>query len=361
MVGPCTGNLLPFGPTNFDCTDLPSVGASININANSVLDTTAGTLTIGGAGQTIASVMLAQAGAPELFIVFTDQLTVGSGFTLQITGNRAAVLVASGNVTIDGTIMAGAAAGQSGPGADNATACGSGLGTDGTAQVASNAATAGSGGSGGGFGSAGGLGINVSTAPDLPAAGGVVNGNTQLSPLRGGCRGGDGGLGTGGPAGGSGGAVQIVAGGVLTVAGSGVVTSPGGGGSSVTGQFSGGGGGGSGGAVFLEANSVTVTGAVTANGGGGSEGTRGGTGAGVGVDGHIADALPAAGGGGMSQGGDGGDGAAGAVAAADGQQGNNDATRAAASGGGGGGVGRVRFRSVGSAANVTGVVSPPAQ
>lgn len=354
----CADSVVPFGPTNFSCLDIPLPGAAIVVDSGStgVIDTDEGTLELDGPITSLASAVVLQQGGPDLLLVAVDRLEVESGGTLLFSGSRPIAIVSAGDVVIDGTVDIGASGSTGGPGSGG-PGCSAGAGAPGEPQTAPNTGNAaGTGGGGGGFGSAGGAGARVQAAGD-DVSGGIVSGSATLEPLRGGCPGGAGGTDAGGFGGGAGGALQLVAAGEIRVGPGGVLASPGGGGGGSTDEFGGGGGGGSGGALLLEAPVIAVEGAVTANGGGGGEGTRGGDSGNPGDDGRRADAVPASGGaGGAAVGGDGGDGAAGSIPAERGREGVND-SRSCGSGGGGGGGGRIRFN-VDPQPAVSGVVSP---
>ncbi len=200
------------------------------------------------------------------------------------------------------------------------------------------------GGGGGGGGSLGGPGANG--GPGGKASGAAQAGGrfgtppTQvlLTPLAGGCRGGDGGSSTmtGGMAGG---AIQISARTRIRIT-SGTVQANGGGGlagSAASGQ-GGGGGGGSGGGMLLESAEIKLMLAkLCANGGGGGGSQPGGEG----LMSNCTNA--AAGGGGTGLANIGGNGATALSGAVDGRPGLGTPTPAQGGGGGGGGLGRIRL------------------
>jgi hypothetical protein len=351
----CAAAVVPFVPSNFVRCDVPAPVGEIEILAGQVgeIDTDSGVLDVDGTAVPIATAVVMQSDGSELLIVGTDSLLVAPGADLRFTGSRPIAIVSLTEIGIEGNVNIGGFGASDGPGA-NPAGCGVGANGEpqmdpGTSQIAA------SGGGGGGFGGAGGDGAQVTNGgPSSP--GGDPNGNAEIVPLRGGCRGGDGGNANSGAGGGGGGALQLVAAQVIRVESGGTLTSPGGGGGDTLVTFSAGGGGGSGGALLLEAPEIRIDGSVTANGGGGGEGTRGGTNAEPGEDGHIDDADPALGGSGNNFGGDGGNGGSDGNAATDGLEGTND-SRSAGSGGGGGSVGRIRLN-VDADPIVNGVVSP---
>ncbi len=251
-------------------------------------------------------------------------LTIASGATVTFQGTQGGSLpdiLASGNVSIDGTINldgtpagspppgggvagfagtmgggakggAGGGHGQGGGGGGIPSGCaggggggGNGGGGGGGAQTSPSNTCA--GGNGGGLGGPGGLagpngghgsdpgtyasqsGLNSSLAGG--GGGGSIGGaqndlavtNNTLYPGSGGGGGGTNGSAAGGGGGGGGGAIQIVAGGTLTVSGT-IIANGGAGGNGYAG-----GGGGSGGIIELAAPAVLVasSAAITARGG----------------------------------------------------------------------------------------------
>jgi hypothetical protein len=285
------------------------------------------------------------ADARTAYLLAFAGLTIDTGATFSLHGDRPVILAVRGNVDVRGTIDAssrnnfGITADVVGPGASWA-GCGTGSGGNGT--FASNR---GGGGGGGAFASVGAAGGNVNGSVGAGAAG-VVNGTPTLIPLRGGCSGGAG-ADNGGPqtnGGMGGGAVQISAAGTLTL--SGVVHACGSGGGGSTVDNGGGGGGGSGGAILLEGGAVSIamSSLLLTNGGGGGEGS----GAGIarvgfqGANGSRIDLKPAVGGSGNLEGGNGGDGAAGRVGIGAFSAAGVGLTGTQGAGAGGGGVGRIR-------------------
>jgi hypothetical protein len=360
--GDCAGDALPFAPSNVDRCAIPTPRDNLNLGQGTwVFDTDALTLAVDGRPAAIAATAVAQRGGPELAVVACKRFFVARGGNVQVVGSRPLVLVAFGEIRIEGTVDASATGATAGGGAGSDATCGAGVGSTGGDQRDDFDHAGGAGGAGGGFGTAGGDGPALAGSEGQPAStGGAPGGDASLVPLRGGCRGGNGGNG-GGVGGAGGGAIQLVAQAQLRV--NGTVSVAGGGGAGGTATSSGGGGGGSGGAILLEARSLEIRGALTANGGGGGEGRLNlGSNGDPGADGDRELADPAGGGnGGTFQfGGNGGSGAAAAIAAAAGATGSRSFAEAAGSGGGGGGVGRVRLNGdvlVGGGA----IVSPVAQ
>jgi hypothetical protein len=308
-----------------------------------------------------------QEDGPQLLVVSVQNLIIGRDASLRARGSRPLVIVASEDIEVQrhGVVSVRSFRFVAGAGMDDGRCrAEGGRGGDGEAQefggvgdAGEGAGTGGSGGGGGGYGAAGGQGAPVNGSGGDPSPGGAANDDeqNQLSPLRGGCSGGDGLSvtgGSGGQRGEGGGAVQLIANGSITIEGS--VSASGGGGASGD-EGSGGGGGGSGGAVLLEAPRVAIAGALTANGGGGGLGPRrlsDGCERRDGEHGRRDFDIPAAGA--ISpcatpgHGGDGG--AAGTPEGSDGEEGDSEldgggtaTPRPAGGGGGGGGVGRIRI------------------
>lgn len=265
---------------------------------------------------------------PVLTVVVAKNIRLTAGKTLYAQSGAAIVLFALETITIEGTLDVGslADAGTRGAGisplseatADKSAGAGGGPSADRASKRPGGGATfCGRGGN--------------ATA--------TAYGNAELLPLVGGSDGGSG-VGKGGA---GGGAVALIAGRSVTIAPSGVITSPGNGGG--RGDFGAGGtpglGGGSGGAILLEAPTVTVSGVVAANGGngGGPNDTSGERGASSGTE-----IVPIVKAGGIGSAGtriDGSESAPGTDGLA---------------GGGGGGAGRIRIN--GATVTASGTVSP---
>jgi hypothetical protein len=377
-AGSCTGWALT--PSNFDPCDpaLPLPTRDLVIGPGLwTLDTDSGTLAeAGGATETLSSAVLGQSSttAPDLFVVVAVGLQVDIGAYVFLRGSRAVVVVVYGTATIDGTLDVSAQVegldAIPGAGGNHAGACGDGTGLPGGNAASGSPNTGGGGGGGGGFGLAGGAGGDGhGGGHGVGAAASSPNGNTTLTPLRGGCGGGPGGEPDGqgvllaGPGGPGGGAIQIAARDAIAMNGSIQAAGFGGYGGAWTpgGGRAGAGGGGSGGAIFLEAPSVTVTDSASlcANGGAGGEGSDSSEFGSVGQSGSCSETSPATSSGRASDGGDGGDGAYGSHAATNGSNGAGEG----GGGGGGGGVGRLRVRAtvtrtIDSSATVTPGASP---
>ncbi len=290
-----------------------------------------------------------QSSGPELGIFTFSTIQVRSGGTLIGVGGRALVLLATGDVIIDGLFDAGARGTVGGPGGfagGGHRAAGGGPSAGNRGDIQGFFSDLMSGGGGGGHGGSGGSGGNESSccATANGGAGGGVTPDSDAALLIGGSGGGGGADGTnGGVGGGGGGAIQISSLTTIHVTSSGVVRAPGAGGGH---GDQAGGGGGAGGTIFLEALTIGIDNVVAVNGGGGGGG-RSGDGA-RGTDTGTA----ATGGGGGSGGGAGGSGAAGTTMDGTGG-GNGDG-----GGGGGGAGGRISFVTMSGSRGATGIITP---
>lgn len=336
--GTCDGSgtcvqTFPYTPTNFTSSQLPpSAGAAV-ISCDVTIDTS---------GSEVGWSTCSSGGVPHSTVVgssmliFFDSLTINAGVTVRAVGSRPLIIAVKGDANIAGTLTA-SSEGTQGAGSD--VSCASGGGENGGAS--GNPQTAGGGG-GGAFGTNGGKGAKGDHGGPLGDRG-DLNGNSTLTPLRGGCPGGDGGRASqgSGRGGHGGGALQLTAGGRLTLTPGATVSAHGEGGrGGLANQRIGGGGGGSGGAILLEAMRLEVNAgaAVVANGGAGGEGS-GITDGGDGQHGQRSSlrAIPLS----LTCGGNGGNGGARAGDPGSGREPNcgDDFP----GGGGGGSEGRVRF------------------
>jgi len=361
----CGGEALSFQPANVERCAIPAPRGDFTFPDEIVtVDTAAGTIrrASGGLVDDLASAIVTQPGSElEAMVIAANDLTLGAGTELRVTGTRPLILVAVGTMTIDGSVLATAALDQPGPGAD--LACTTGAGAPGVTQTVENGLDGGAGGGGGGLGTPGGTGAYVSpvVAEPVAVAGGAAWGGDELVPLVGGCSGGGGATpaGTRTRGGGGGGALGLVAERIL-VGGTAVISASGGGGRGAEPETGGGGGGGSGGAIRFEGPEATIAGAVIANGGGGGEGRRN-TQAGMpGADGSSArvTAMTPAPGGMGAAGGNGGSGGVLLAGGGNAEAGIGATENTAGGGGGGGGVGRIRIE-VASLDLAGGVFSPP--
>ncbi len=273
-----------------------------------------------------------QRGNTAVFVMKSLHFVQGIGTPLNFVGTDAPILIADGEIVIDGIVDLHG-------GTCTSTIAGPG-GFDGGLknQPAQDFPNHGAGdaivdnklgGGGGGYGSVGGNGGN-GVAPSTPTpAGGAVFGTPEIASLDGGGGGGGGG-GNGGPGGGGGGAIQLISNTRIRIL-TGGINAGGCGGRSGNAGNDAGGGGGAGGAILLEAPIIEIDGALAVNGGGGGAGASSGT---VYAEAGRLDRSPAIG---VAAGASGGNGAAGPAGA------TNGATTGGKGGGGGGGFGRIRI------------------
>lgn len=286
--------------------------------------------TDGGSGGCIT---YPQAGSGQDVCLIAAQRIAVDG-PLTVTGTRPLALLAADTLTVGsaGSIDAAAHVARVGVRAPGAGAAGAVCPAGGAATGNANGGPGGSFGTGGGEGGVGASGGNA--VPPGPVT-------TNLVVIRAGCPGSPGESATGmGVGGGAGGAVYLIAGTALTVAGS--INASGGGGPFAPVADGGGAGGGAGGLIGLDAPSFSLSGSLMANGGGGSCGTLnagdmgcGGEDPAFGSDSFV----PARGGRPEHPGGSGGDGGDGDTNAKAGAQGGSAATQSVGGGGGGGGAG----------------------
>ena len=199
---------------------------------------------------------------PAVCAIIGSTITVPATATVDVSGERPLVLIATATMAIEGTLDAAAKrGGKAGPGT-SPTLC--------TAGPA--AADGGGGGAGGSFfdtGGGGGPGNSNAAAGGMP---GPTVGASEV--LRAGCPGQNGGNGTGGNGGtngNGGGALYLIAQTSIDI--SGIINASGAAGRGGDGG-SGGGGGGSGGMIVLHSAAITTraTAVIMANGGGGASG-----------------------------------------------------------------------------------------
>jgi hypothetical protein len=285
-----------------------------------------------------AFAVVEQEDGSEVAVFAANNIVADAQVRIEVVGQRPLVFLAPGNITLRGQIQVIAdsiyeteanGGGFSSPTAAATKGLGPGGGGPGSASAGGGGATyCGKGGKGGG--SSGAVG-----------ASGAVYGAPEITPLLGGSSGGSG---ITADTGAGGGAIQVVAGGKLTISATGVIHVGGAGGNW------GGSGGGSGGAILLEAPEVSIAGILAANGGGGGAASSAGDmGSNSSPDENFAP-------GGIGSGataettGKGGNGSTGADAA--GTAGGSEG------GGGGGGAGRIRVNTLGGGATISGTLSP---
>jgi hypothetical protein len=319
----CVAGLAGFHPSNLPVSlALPKSLSITTLSGTATFDTDA--LAVSGgmdAGQW-NTMTVTMSGGYEAAVAIFDTFTLAAGATLQITGKRPLILVANGNLEIDGTIVAvqSPSNGWSGGGPPapstplRAGQCPLDLlaGGGGPAGAAMGAA-------GGGYCGRGGNGSALADGGGSPSPGGIPYGTATLVPLAGGS--------SGGSSNGSdtsnhgGGAIELVSGSIVTIGDNATINLGGGGtdpGYAV--------GGGSGGGILLEAPTVIVRGILTVNGGSGSAAGNGQSQPGQ------PSLRPAVGGGSVA-----GNGSAGA------NINGGDALLQSNPAGGGGGAGRIRI------------------
>lgn len=314
-------------PTNFDPCKLPAP-VGLTVTTDDTIDTDATTL---------PKLAITQSDGTTITVIHLSELSIDPLAMLTITGSGV-VLAVDGAADIDGRItMVG--------GNDNDTHCASSRGQNGT----DSQDITGGGGGGGGAAAADDGGDGGDGAGVQPGAKGAKGSkvDSSLSPLRGGCRGGNGGR--TGPqdqtavGGRGGGALQISTNTKIAVAG--MLDAAGRGGEGGTAAHIGGGGGGSGGAILLEGPAIDLGFAsrICADGGSGGEG------GGVTVEGNdgergactsIAPARTA-----TTQNSAGGGGGEGGFLPSPTGTSGDVATSSGGGGGGGGGVGWIVFKS----------------
>lgn len=272
------------------CSLIPTHAQSNNFSSGST-----------GADGAFAPVSSQTIAVPDSGVFNYTTVNIPSGVTITYTRNSKntpVTILATGNVTIGGTINidgkngnANGGGGLGGPGGFNGGAGGFGFDTfigatgDGPGGGGGGASTNGAnigGGGGGGFAA---TGINGDAQANTVAAqGGPKYGSSTLLPLIGGSGGGGGGAftnKTSGAGGGGGGAILIAS--STSIAFTGTVQARGGNGNAIVPSNGASGGGGSGGAIRLVSNTITGTGNLQVTGGNGFAGfsgeIRGGNGA----------------------------------------------------------------------------------
>jgi hypothetical protein len=283
---------------------------------------------------------LAQSGGPDICVRVAEDITIKEGARLRPHGGRALLLLARHDIVIEmtGEIDVGGANGQVPPGSVMCAGARGMLGTMG-----------GGGGGGGSFATSGREGGTGEAGVSNQGGGDPSPIIPNIFVLRGGCAGGLGGSDPAPAAAKAGGAIYLLAGHDIIVAGQIDASGDGGSGGAM---FGGGGGGGSGGMIMLEAaNAITIhpSAAIHALGGGGG---GGGSATSPGGSGSAAKSPVILGGGGMGGGGTppGGNGGAAGTAGDPALNGG---------GGGGGGDGAIRMFAPMITGSLPATVAPP--
>lgn len=270
-----------------------------------------------------------QADGSEVALFTVRSLTVNSGSKVRVSSTLPVVIVAERDIDVQGAIVLQKLGDEASGGGFGPSTSGTGGGPGGGSPGAKSQFNGGAGGSYCGRGGSGG-GSEGAASP------GASYGKPEIAPLMGGSAGGNEQGGRGG------GAIQLSAGGLLTIGTAGLVYAGGDGGGNS------GGGGGSGGAILIEGSTVRVLGTLAANGGGGNvfEGLSDAE------DGQPR-AVPAKGIRATA-----GDGSAAGVL--DGTNGGMTPGDVNTAGGGGGGAGRIRINTASGAATIesSAVVTP---
>jgi hypothetical protein len=342
--------------THFDACELPGMPPAQALVLNGGTKWTFTTLGTGGfgpvtpAGGFVIRKLSQTGGGRDVLALYTSAFTLGAGATLDVTGDKAFVIVADSTIEIAGVLDAGSHTGNSGPpvigpGAND-------IGCAGSLNGGVSSGGSSGGGGGGALAANGGLGGDGNNG----GPGGVAGARVALPAfIRAGCAGGTGGGSTtnDGNGGNGGGTVELAARGAITVTGH--INAGGGGGEGGAKQQGGGGGGGSGGIISFHAPTVTFapTAVIVANGGGGGSSGGDEDSGHSGNDGPLA-ATSARGGGDPGSDRAGGDG--GALTKTDGSPGAGGNNGSGGGGGGGGSVGYVMVRA--GSFSPAGVVSP---
>ncbi|HVV53471.1 MAG TPA: hypothetical protein VHO06_27685, partial [Polyangia bacterium] len=237
----CAAGLAGFHPSNLPAgftvpAGLPTVVQGNNNTFDTDSLTFTGTLVSGDGGQPMATHVTLSDGRTAALLLF-ESYTLATNVTLAVTGEPPLIIAADGNITIDGTITAVQSGtdhwycgGAPGP-ATNARGGICGLNAcNGGGAAGESDATQMIGSGGGAFCGKGGNGsvplVDGGTAT-TPPAGGTPYGVPEIVPLVGGASSGSA-TSTVGQANHGGGAVEIVAGGTLTITENGVINMSGG-------------------------------------------------------------------------------------------------------------------------------------
>lgn len=214
-----------------------------------------------------------QANGTSVAVLHAARVTVPSGQTVRFVGALPVAILARDAIVVDGVIDASAKRATPGPGGDAPSTAVS-AGASGDVDAATHTS---SGGGGGGHQTAGATGGRGGRMDEVVGGtAGVVATDAMSRTLRGGSRGGRGGVDTcqAAEGGAGGGAVFLFSPGRVAIGAAGGINVGGGGGQGGPSCVwsGGGGGGGSGGTVLIDAAEVVIAGTLAANGGGGGAG-----------------------------------------------------------------------------------------
>jgi len=346
-------------PANVESNLLCAGTTALVIDAPATIDTSSGDIVYDAGGLIAHSDTIVSQPNPGRPIMVFSFTSIDIAADVSVIGTRPLALLSCGDISLDAVINACGRANLGGPGGRDGGASESdgigyysGYGRGGPGR--NNNPWSCAGGGGGAFGGDGGQGGDGGSNY-YGGAGGTSYGTAELEPLLGGSGGGGGGDWGGGSAGwggGGGGAVQLTAGGALTIGpGSGITACGAGGGTNNDVEGIAGGGGGSGGGILLEGVTVTIDGIVAANGGGGGggDGYEDSADATPGDDGYFGTSRAQGGSGTAGSYNDGGDGGRGGAADEPWGDPGEDMRKA---GGGGGAAGRIRINT--ASGNVSG-------
>jgi len=296
--------------SRFDPNDYASNGVANFTSGSMTFDTDFETF-YGDGGFGTGQVVTSASGNVELVLYNFDSLTIASGVTVTITGNRGVVISSLGDIDlnaqikVNGTVGSGNVVGKGGPGAEGGVrntsfnsnpppnaagnggndGAGSGNHSDGVGFGGGAKASTGNAGYGGGYGGYGRRAGGTGSAQNSLI--GSTYGDAMLTDLYGGSGGGGSKSGSNAndsSGGGGGGAMELTALGTILLRGGGDLFADGGNGFATTNSNSDrGSGGGSGGAIMLNAPTVDIRSGtmLSVDGGNGGNGdTKGGGGGG---------------------------------------------------------------------------------
>lgn len=273
----CNPGLVGFHPSNIPASvTIPTGLATVTQTASSTFDTDALTFApaiASDGGQPVAMTVTLSDGRPAALLLFKSY-TLATGVTLNLTGQPPLIIAADGNIQIDGTIVAtqsttnhwycGGAPGPATLGRGGICGLNACSGGGAAGELTSTEQIGSGGGAFCGKGGNGSVPLVDGGLSTTPPAGGTPYGVPELVPLVGGASSGSTNSITNYTNHG-GGAIELVAGGSLTITENGVINMGGGADSAAYAI-----GGGSGGGILLEAPTVNLKGAIVANGASGA-------------------------------------------------------------------------------------------